>query len=456
MGNEVSTINQSQFLSAINRGSFRVHSELAKAEYSLTSNELKIWFLIIASLKDEEHPMYAMSAIDIADKIGITSRRPKGTIISSAFKKLQQQNITIVSQEGENKDPSIYSANFLGEFYYDRKSKIIGFSIPPILHKFLFNLKQNLTLNLSIDDILQLDSATSIRVFIYLRELDRSGIHDVAISEFRKNVCFFENSPYKEYKRRVIKKAVEEIRKLEAFPDFFIEDDGSRANKASMLHFGFELEARDDNLLDDLKPALRSHIMKKFSRRIQILIDFAVKEGFNPAYIKDKFDSYDVDYIEKNCAAVFDRIRKDKASGVPKTPEDYGRYFIAAVQGNWAKAKPESYQQRADDRIRNAELQQRMKDITEQEQFQNAALFARKQAKEYISNMPYDMLAALIKKNKKELDILAKHGRPFDIVKAYSRNKSYREFRLLSQLIAGKMMSGEIKMEKPTLQSSLF
>lgn len=453
MGSNAGSINKSQFLAAINRGSFHVHSELAKAEYSLTSNELKIWLLIIASLKDEEHPMYAMSAIDVADKIGISSRRPKGTIISSAFKKLQSQNITIVSQEEGNKDPSIYSANFLGEFLYDRKSKIVSFSIPPMLHKFLFNLKQNLTLNLSIEDILQLDSATSIRVFIYLRELDRSGVHDVAISEFRKNVSFFENSPYKEYKRRVIKKAVEEIRKLEAFPDFFIEDDGSRANKASMLHFGFELEAEDNSLLNDLKPALRSHIMKKFSKRIQILIDFAVKEGFNPAYIKDKFDNYSDDYIEKNFAAVFDRIRKDKAAGTPKTPEDYGRYFIAAVQNNWAQAKPEAFQEKANDRIRNAEIQQQMKEITEQEKFQEAALFARNQAKDYVAHMPYDMLVALIKKNKKELDILAKHGRPFDVAKAYSRNKSYREFRLLSQLVAGKMMAGEIKLTQPTLQS---
>lgn len=445
-------LHDSHFVSAINEGMLRIRSELSLAEYNLTSLELKTWFLVIASLKEEERSLYAISAIDIANKLGLDSRRPRGTIVSTIFRKLKKQNI-VLTAENDDGEPSIYDASFFGEVYYDSSSKMLAFSIPPMLHEFLFHLKANLTLSLDISDILKLETVTAIKVFVYLRELDRLGIHSVSISEFRSHINFFATSPYKEYKRRVIKSAEKEIQTRGMYKNFHIDDDGKRGVKATTLYFGFEKTEDNELFLSAVAPKLRKDLIAKFSRRVLALIEFAVKEGFDPSYIKNQFDNYDDDYIAANFYAVFQRIRADRKNKQEKSPDTYGRYFLTAVRDNWAGSAAKALAEKAKQKVQNAALQQQMKEVTEQERFQNEARYLRERAKEYIDALPLDELIRVIKENRKEIDVLAAHGRSFDLDCALTKKKTYREYRILCQLIAGKMMAGQLKVPEPDVPS---
>ena len=445
-------LGNSQFIPAVKEGLLRFRSEVSLAEYSLTLLELKTWFIVIASLKEQERPLYVISAMSIADQLGINKSKARGTIVSDIFRKLMKQTITL-TEKNETGEANVYEANFLGETYYDANSKIIAFSIPPILHQFLFHLKNNLTLSLDISDILKFESVMTIRMFVYLRELDRLNIHSIPIEEFRKHVNFSPSSDYRVYKQRVIKPAEKEIRDTGMYRYFHIEDDGRKGIKATTIYFGFTNEEDDCLLLAGVAPKIRKELLKKFSRRVLLLMDFAIKEGFNPAYIKNQFDIFDDEHIAANFQVVFDRIISDKQTNRQKTPDEYGRYFMRAVIDNWAGDDITARAKQAKQKVRNAELQKQMQDITEQERFQSQANYIRGCAKEFIEAMSLGELVTFIKENKKEIQTLAARGREFNMDHALSRKKTYREFRILCQLVAGKMMAGQIHVPAPKLQS---
>lgn len=447
-------IQGNNYIAVVSNGPFNVDSSLSTAEYQLTPTELKSWFLVIASLKGREASRYTIDAMTFADKLNIDARKARGSIVRDIFKKLMSQRISISSREmNDEGEQSSYDAYFLSEVRYDRHNKMLTFSIPPTLHEYLFNLKKNLTLSLDIADILQLNTVMAIRVFVYLRELDRVGIHSVPINEFRRNVNFLPKSPYKSYNRYVIKKSIAEIRRLDGCQDFFIEDDGKPGRKATMLHFGFSKTPLEDQLLQDVAPNLRKQLAKKFGRRVLILIELAIRDGFNPAYIKNQFDAFDDDYIAANFNVVFQRIAMDRMQMKKKNPDEYGRYFIAAVLKNWAGEKKEQHAKHAASIARSKEMQRKIEEINHVEDFQRTTLSAREQAKEYVSQMPFDELVRFVDKNKKELALLSARGRAFDRSRALERKKTYREFHMLCQLVAGKMMAGEIKMKAPSIPS---
>ena len=334
-------LHDASYVAVASAGPINLAAEISTAEYNLPATELKTWFLIIASLNGEERTEYMFNALDVANRLSIDARKARGSIVSKIFDKLADRDIVIVSdsvnQEGEH---STYKAHFLAEVSYNKKTRFITFSIPPKLHRFLFNLKKNSTLRLDLQVILSLNTNTAIRVYIYLRSLDRLGIHEISIDEFRKNVPFYQSSEFYEYKRRLLLPAVQEIHRHTDYKDFFIEDNGRRGVKATMLHFGFFKEEKaDEHLLDDVNPRLRKELESKFSEAVLIVISMAVKQGFNPAYIKDKFDKYSEERILANFKAVFNRIQKDRTRNKLKSPEAYGRYFIPAVEENLSRIR---------------------------------------------------------------------------------------------------------------------
>lgn len=447
-------IQSDSYVPAQSSGSVSIHTELTTAEYALTPLELKTWFIVISSLKDLDVPMYAMSVMKIADSLGIDQSKGRGGIVYEIFQRLSDQKISIRSQKADKcGERGGYTANFIGEVYYDNTSKIICFSIPVMLHKYLFHLEKSLSLTIDLKDILLLDTVVSIRIFIYLRGLERRGIKSVTVEEFRKNIDFYPTSPYKEYKRKVIKSSIAEIRKHLEYKDFYIEDDGKPGRKAEHILFGFENQDATLEMFKKLKPSVRKEILDRFSKKMQILIAIAMEAGFDPSYIKHQFDNVSDQRIEANFEVVFDRIHADRMRNQGKQPEEYGRYFIKAVVNDWAGERFDELSKKSENRIRNHGLPEKIREANEQEQFLNMSSYARQAAKDYIDEMKPGDLLAFIKKYQKEISTLAAKGRPFDENRALEGKKTYREYRLLCRLVSGKMISGEIPMPTPKLQS---
>lgn len=225
--------HRSVFLIPRDTGQMSIAKEFATAKYSLSKNQLKAWYLFIASMDEHHVPeqgtMYSFDALRFADKLNIDARKARGMIVAELFTKLSQNYIDLRSREDSNGEQDIYHANFISELSYNRRTHILNVSIPPRLNQYLFNLKEGTYITMDIEDILALDTIVSMRIFIYLRNLDRMDIHEIPIDQFRQEIDLYPESSYKEFKRKVINSSIEEIHRHTSYKEFFIEDDGAAA-----------------------------------------------------------------------------------------------------------------------------------------------------------------------------------------------------------------------------------
>ena len=328
--------HRSVFLIPRDTGQMSIAKEFATAKYSLSKNQLKAWYLFIASMDEHHVPeqgtMYSFDALRFADKLNIDARKARGMIVAELFTKLSQNYIDLRSREDGNGEQDIYHANFISELSYNRRTHILNVSIPPRLNQYLFNLKEGTYITMDIEDILALDTIVSMRIFIYLRNLDRMDIHEIPIDQFRQEIDLYPESSYKEFKRKFINSSIEEIHRHTSYKEFFIEDDGGRGRKATTIVFGFTKNTADtDTYFPQLAPALVRTLQAKFSKRVLVLFSIACDKGFNPKYIRNNFDGMSDDRIVNNFHMVFDRIHKDQQAGKEKDPDTYGRYFIASA-----------------------------------------------------------------------------------------------------------------------------
>lgn len=455
---ETQLVHRPVFLIPKDTGPMTIAQEFATAKYALSKNQLKAWYLFIASMDENHVPeqsmTYVFDALRFADKLNIDARKARGMMVAEIFTKLSQNYIDLRSRGDDNGEQDIYHANFISELSYNRKTHILEVSIPPRLNQYLFNLREGTYLSMDIEDILALDTIVSMRLFIYLRNLDCLNIHELSIERFRSEIGIYPESSYKEFKRKVLTGSIEEIRNRTKYKDFFIDDDGGPGRKATTIVFGFTKQAIADTYFPNLAPALVKQLREKFSERILVLFSMACEEGFEPSYIKDNFDGIPEDRIVSNFHLVFDRITKDERMGKKKELDVYGRYFIAAVKQDWAGASHQTKTalKKGMARIENKQLEERMREVQEQEENQDRANFYLKHAKDYVAAMTLSNLLSFMKRNASQLDYLAGR-RGFNREHACSRKKTYREYRLLTQVVLGKMMAGEIPTPKT---NSLF
>ena len=451
------------FLQVIGDKNAKLAESFASAPYELTPMQLKAWIIFVATLdsdNDDGSNIYQLNAYDIADKLGVDKRKARGTIVADLFSDLSFQGIRKKGAADRHGERNVFAANFVSGVAYDKDTHILKLEIPKMMRPYLFALKEGAYLSLDEKDIIALGSIPSIRTYIYLKNLDRQGISTVTIDDFRQGVGA--TNPYydvfKRFKHKFIVPVVKEIRKHTEYKDFFIEDNGCRGRKATLLNFGFFADSDIKDLFADVAPA-KAAICRKYSPDTQICFRLAMDEGFDPAYIGTKFDGVPKENIIANFHYVQSEIiLKDKRHGKNKGPQVYGKYFIKAVQEHWAEnnGKFEAMLGRDSDRRRNHHIQEVMKEVQEQDDVASQAIHIDKQAKEYLELLYKDAFALdkFIRDNEKQL-IAMSDKKGFDKAKAFSKKKIYREYKILVAFITSKIILREIKPVTPT-QGELF
>lgn len=439
----------------------KIAETFATAQHSLTTNQLKAWIVFIATLDSENdngENVYQFNAFDLADRLGVDKRKARGTIVAKIFRELSRKNIEISGEKGTDGEQNIYSANFVSGVIYDKTSHLLCVEIPKTLRPYLFALKQGTFMSINTEHITALDSTPAIRTYIYLKNLERIGQFTVDLDSFRKGIGA--TSPYydsfKQLKAKVIKTAIREIRKHTDYKDFFIEDNGSPGRKATMIRFGFTKTIEEDYFMD-VNPT-RAAICKRYPKTVQIVMRLAIDKGFDPAYIGNKFDGIPNDRIIANFNYVLTIISKDERKGSPKAPDVYGKYFITSVVEGWAEHsnQSEAMLQKNKNRVANQKLQERMKEVQEEENVANNAVYIDRKAKEYLATLSSDdfRLNEFIHQNMNALTAMAgKNG--FNILHAMSHKKTYREYKILVSFISAKMALNEIEIPKTLFETNL-
>ena len=451
------------FLQVLGDNYAKLAESFASAPYELTPTQLKAWIVFVASLdsdNDDGSNIYRLNAYDIADKLGIDKRKARGTIVADLFADLSTKGIRRKGAANSRGERNVFAANFVSGVAYDKSTHLLQLEIPKMMRPYLFALKEGAYLSLDEKDIISLDSIPSIRTFIYLKNLDRQGINIVEISEFRQGIgatnLYYDD--FKRLKQKLILPVVKEIRKHTEYKDFFINDNGGRGRKATLLNFGFFANSDTDDLFLDVAPA-KAAICRKFPPDVQICFKFAMDEGFNPSYIGTKFDGIPKENIIANFHYVQSEIiAKDKKNGNDKGPEVYGKYFIKAVQEHWAEnnGKFDAMLGREKDRKNNRKIQKSVKEAQERDDIAAQAIFIDQQAKEYLNTLFKDAFAfdKFLRNNEAQLIAMAgKNG--FDRAKALTKKKIYREYKIMVAFVTSKMVLRELDMPAPK-QGSLF
>lgn len=440
----------------------KIAQEFSTARYSLTPLELKAWILFIASIGKPEQEgadsIYVFDALAFADKLDIDKRKARGRIIADIFVRLSQNSIDMRSRLDKKGEQSIFHSNFISSVDYNSRTYRLEIAIPTKLRPYLFQLKTGTFMSLDVHDILQLETIVALRVFIYLKGLDNHNQYTVSVNDFRHYAGFeqpFYNKFY-ELKRKVLYPAIREIRKHTEYKDFFIEDNGHRGKKATLLHFGFVKEDTCDDLFLNTSASddIAKRIVKKFSPSVQFVIRLAMEHGFDPKYIEDKFDGLDNELVIANFNYVLDIIWKDQKKGKPKDNKVYGRYFLTAVRENWAE-KNDCYHemlQRGKAREKTSDAEKQIKEAQERDNYANLSEYYLRQAKQFVDSMNFSELDTFIKKNIVLLDNLAGRN-SFSPERALTKKKNFREYRILVQVVSGKMIAGEIT---PANDQTLF
>lgn len=133
--------HRSVFLIPKDAGPMTIAQEFATAKYALSKNQLKAWYLFIASMDEhhvpEQSTTYVFDAVRFADKLNINATKARGMIVAELFTKLSQNYIDLRSREDSSGEQNIYHANFISELSYNRKTHILEVSIPPRLNQYL-------------------------------------------------------------------------------------------------------------------------------------------------------------------------------------------------------------------------------------------------------------------------------------------------------------------------------
>lgn len=122
---EMDLVHRSVFLIPKDTGPMTIAQEFATAKYALSKNQLKAWYLFIASMDEHHVPeqgtMYTFDAVRFADKLNINATKARGMIVAEIFTKLSQNYIDLRSREDGSGEQDIYHANFISELSYNRK-----------------------------------------------------------------------------------------------------------------------------------------------------------------------------------------------------------------------------------------------------------------------------------------------------------------------------------------------
>lgn len=446
-------------LDVVSNNIAKIAERFAITQHDLTVQQFKVWIVFVATLdqNDDGSNIYQFNAIDLAKRMNIDERKARGTIVAKLFEQLSDKQIKYYSEENSKGEQHVFSAHLVSSVVYNRDTHILQLEIPTVIRPLLFALKQGTFVNIDTRDIVALDTIFPIRIYIYLKNLVRKGIFSVELEEFKHNINATAESykAFKELKRLVIKPAVKEIRKHTEYKDFFIEDNGGRGVKATHLRFGFE-KTLDNDIFADVTPN-RATICRRFPDNVQIVMRLAMDHGFDPLYIEDKLDDIPSDRIIANFRYVMNEIiAKDKRRGTDKGPEVYGKYFIVAVKEAWAEknGKEDEMLLRDRDSQKNRKIQSQMKEAQENDDAANEAIYRKNMSKLYLERLigNFTELDSFIKKNLSTLKAMSTRG-DFDISKAMSGKKTYKEYRVMLQLVEAKILTNEIRIPK---QESLF
>ena len=180
------------------------HNKVIEGKYNMTPTEAKLVAKLTSMIEkeDEEFKDYTFKVKNLLQDLGLGENY---TLLKKSIKKLITREIEI---EEEKRD---IITTILSSCVYDRETSTIILSYDPKLKPYFLQLKENFT-KYYLENILELKSFYSIRIYELLKQYQNLNERTTTIKDLKKILNIKDKYElYGDFKRRIIKPAVEEI-----------------------------------------------------------------------------------------------------------------------------------------------------------------------------------------------------------------------------------------------------
>ena len=194
---------------------------LNQASYKLSVVEQKMLALLVAQIKKDtvDFKPYSLNIKDFCNLIGIENSNY--TYIVSVAKSLLDRDVHFWYINEKGKEVEV-NTKWLSSCVHVEGSGTVEMNFDNILKPFLLQLKNRFTLY-RLENIIQLSSVFSIRIYELLKQYENAGIVKFSLEDLRKYIGIDDNQykMYADFKRRVLVLAQNEIKqKCDIFFDF--------------------------------------------------------------------------------------------------------------------------------------------------------------------------------------------------------------------------------------------
>ena len=316
----------------------------AKRSMHLTSREKKLVSYMVASISpyDDDFKEYSFPVAEFADFFHITDK--------NVNKEYERIATGIMSKPFtvEN-DQEKFTACWLAEAAYDKKTKEMRFRFTPRLKPYLIKLKKYYTRYRMIN-LINLENCHSEAMYELLKQFENAGQRRVYLDDLRNMLGLGKKYPlYSNLRAKVLEPTVEEINKYTDINISYEEIKESR--KIVAIHFKIWQDSENKHIQTALKKHGNSDqstksqeeilndysVPKELPEDLKPVIQTLVEEfGFDITEAMALAHQYDQNRITENLSITETRARSNREKGIPTDITNYAR---KAIQNDFRKKK---------------------------------------------------------------------------------------------------------------------
>lgn len=210
--------------------------ELVMGKFSFSLLELRLFSLIVSMIddRDEDFKVYKIAVKDIMKTFNLKSKTIYAEIQQITTSMLKKIIIIPIQENGIQKE---IKSTLMSSFKYEVSGRgFIEATFNPILKPYLLQLKNRFLLY-NLSNILQIGSATSIRIFELLKTFEGVGQKTFSLQEL-KEILGVENnySKYSNFKTKILLKSQKD---LEMFTDirFTFKEISENSRRVEKIQF---------------------------------------------------------------------------------------------------------------------------------------------------------------------------------------------------------------------------
>lgn len=189
------------------------HNKLIEFKGRMTLNELKLFSLIVADIREQQEKQFEEYKIDISVLKEITKDKNFYDYIKEVALKLESKRIVV---EGSNEKKKRYftTIRLINKPRYEEGEYHLVVDLDKDLIPYIIDLKRNFT-RYEIENILRLKSTYSVRLYELLKQYQSIGNRKINIDDLRDYLGIEkdEYDRFYDFERRVLKVAKKEIDK---------------------------------------------------------------------------------------------------------------------------------------------------------------------------------------------------------------------------------------------------